>query len=302
MAKKILRVFGIVVGCLVALVGLVYLASVLMAKPIAQHPFYQTETSDNETTVLAHQGGEGEYPSNTLLAFEKASDAGSNILDGDFHATKDGVLVLAHDETLEPRTNGTGAIRDKTLAELEKLDFAYNWSPDGGKTYPYRGQGITVLTVENLFKAFPDTRFNLEIKQTTTDAALTFCDLIKQHKLEDRVLVTSFRQENMDVFRKACPKVATSATESEVRSFYIFQRLGLVGLYRPKFSSLQVPEKSGNTTLIYNDFIGNAHKRGLPVYAWTIDTPERAQHFIELGVDGINTSYPKRIIEYLKQL
>jgi glycerophosphoryl diester phosphodiesterase len=297
--KRVLKVIGILLGCLVLAVGLVYLVSFALARPIKQHPFYAATPSEHKPLILAHQGGEFEYPSNTKLAFTKAHEVGSDVLDGDIFATKDGVLVLFHDETLEHRTNGTGYLRDKTLAELQQVDFAYKWSPDYGATYPYRGQGITVFTLEELFKTFPDSRFGIEIKQTTTQAVETFCALIKQYDLESKVLVSSPWQPNMDTFRRICPEVATSATEAEVRSFYKFNFVGLVGLYRPKFSSLQVPEKQGKTTILNKRFIGGAHKRGLKIYAWTIDTTEQAERLTNLGVDGLNTSYPKRLIEWL---
>jgi glycerophosphoryl diester phosphodiesterase len=250
---------------------------------------------------MAHQGGEGEYPSNTRIAFDAANAAGADALDTDFHMTKDGVLVLMHDETLEGRTNGTGAVRDHTYAELLQLDWAYNWTPDGGQTYPYRGQGIKVMRMEELFDAYPTQRFGIEMKQVAPAAAVKFCNLIKQYHYESQVLVSSVPPDdlNMAIFRANCPSVATSATQTETIAFTGLQKLGLANLYLyPAFSSLQVPEEQSGINILNPAFVAAAHNhpKHLRVYAWTIDTPEQWNHFKAMGVDGINTSYPQRIV------
>ena len=293
--KKIGKILLIILGALVGLYIVLFIASRLMTKKVAQAEWYKD--ASGTTILLAHQGGEGEFPSNTKLAFEQATIAGADVLDTDVHITRDGVLVLAHDETLDYRTNGKGAIRDKTYEELKRVDFAYNWSSDGGKTYPYRGRGIGVYTLDELFKDYPTKRFGIEIKQVSTEAVHKFCASIKQARLEPRVLVSSVTQPNMDSFRSQCPTVPTSATNAEAKQFYIWQKLGLVGFYRPKFTSLQVPEKQGSLTVMDKAFAGNAHRLGLKVINWTIDTPEQAKHFIDLGADGIITSYPSRVIQ-----
>jgi len=293
--KQILKILGFVLGGFVVLYAILFIISLLLLKKQTLPAFY---SFGSKKVILAHQGGEGEYPSNTKIAFEHAYEAGSDVLDTDMHMTSDGVLVLAHDDTLEGRTNGTGLIADKTLAELQQLDFAYNWSQDGGSTFPYRGQGIGVYTLEQLFADFPAVKFGIEIKPSKSEAASKFCDMIKQFHYEEKTLVSDVDQTSMNAFRKACPTVATSATKSETTKFYIFQKLGLSGLYHPPFSSLQVPEKQGSLTILSKSFIKNAHKWNLQVYPWTIDTPEQAQHFYEMGADGVNTSYPWRIIDW----
>ena len=118
--------------------------------------------------------------------------------------------------------------------------------------------------------------------------------------MEDQVLVSSFRQANMDAFRAECPEVATSATEDEVRVFYVLFRLGLTGLLTPNYASLQVPESSGGIFLLSPDFVRAAQARGLAVQPWTINETEDLQRILALGVDGINTDNPDRRLELLK--
>jgi glycerophosphoryl diester phosphodiesterase len=283
-------------------VGIViYLIALITAKPAPSYAWFTPQAGDHQPLVLAHQGGEGQWPSNTLLAFQNAARAGADVLDTDMHLTKDGVLILMHDETVDRTTDGAGAIRDLPLAEIKQLDAAYDFSLDDGRTYPYRGQGITVPTLEELFQAFPDKRFGIEIKQTEPiESAKRFCALIRQYQMQDKILVSSFRQENMDAFRKECPEVATSATENEVKLFYVLHLLGMTRAFTPSYSSFQVPEESGGIYLLTPQFISAARERNLPIVPWTINEEADLQHMIDLGVDGINTDYPDRLLELLR--
>jgi glycerophosphoryl diester phosphodiesterase len=269
------------------------------ALPWYVQPWYWPRTADHRPLILAHQGGEGEYPSNSMLAFTKAHEAGADALDTDLQITEDGVLVLFHDDTLDARTNGTGPVSSQTYAQLRTLDFAYNWSPDGGATFPYRGKGITVATAAELFTAFPHDRLSIEIKPESAPVARQFCGLVKQFHAENRVLVSSFAQTQMDAFRAACPGVATSATQAEVLQFYQLEQASKLQGYCPPYSSLQVPPEENGIEILTPGFVAAAHSLHLKVFAWTINTPEQAQPLIDLGIDGIITSYPKRLADWI---
>lgn len=234
-----------------------------------------------------------------MLAFTKAAEAGADALDTDMFATSDGVLVLFHDETLEHRTNCSGPISAKTYNELLQCDFAYHWSPDGGATFPYRGQGIKVVKAEELFNAFPTARIGIEIKQTTAVAATDLCNLIKAKQAENRTLISSFGDPNMLAFRVACPTVATSATQNEGVAFYLMTQSTFPPGFNPPYSSLQVPEFFSGIQVVTADTVADAHSFGLKVYVWTIDQTADAQRLKDLGVDGLNSSFPKRIIDFL---
>jgi glycerophosphoryl diester phosphodiesterase len=297
----VLKRIGLIVLIVIGVLLIAYILARLLAKPAPAHPWFAPRPGENKPLVFAHQGAENLWPSNTLFAFQHAAALGADVLDMDMHMTRDGVLVLMHDQTIDRTTDGTGAIRDLTLDELKQLDAGYRFTTDEGKTYPYRGQGLTVPTLEELFKAFPDKRFGIEIKQTDpAPTAQRFCALIRQYNMQDRVLVSSFRQENMDAFRAACPEVATSATENEVRLFYVLFRLGLSDLRTPGYNSFQVPEASGGIHLLTPQFITAAHRRGLAVQPWTINETEDLKRILALGVDGINTDNPDRLFALLK--
>ncbi len=271
-----------------------------LAQPAPAHPWFAPRAGDHNPLVFAHQGGENLWPSNTMLAFENSVALGADVLDTDMHLTKDGVLVLMHDQTVDRTTDGTGALRDLTLAEIKQLDAGYDFSTDGGQTTPFRGQDLTVPTLEELFTAFPTKRFGIEIKQTApVPTAQKFCAVIRQYHLENSVLVSSFRQENMDAFRAECPEVATSATENEVRFFYVLFRVGLSGLVTPNYNSFQVPEESGGLLILSPQFVQAAHARNVPVQPWTINDEDDLRRILSLGVDGINTDNPDRLLGLL---
>lgn len=251
--------------------------------------------------VIAHQGGEGLRPSNTLAAFENAVALGVDMLEMDIHASADSVLVVIHDDSVDRTTNGSGRIKDMPLAAIKLLDAGDYWTADGGLTYPYRGQGITIPTLEEVLQAFPGMPMNIEIKQADPPIGTLFCDLLRRYNKTDRTLVASFSQSAMDDFRAVCPGVVTSATEAEVRTmFYYHLALGTI-FYRPPagVSAVQVPEEGGGFHILTNRFVAGAHSKGLEAHAWTINEPEAMQRVLDRGVDGVITDYPDRLIGLL---
>lgn len=298
--RRVLRWIGIGVGALVALYVVLVGVSWVMVDARDDVPFFAARAGDHDPLVFAHQGGEERWPSNTMLAFRESVAVGADVLDTDMHMTSDGALVLIHDESVERTSDGTGEVRDLTLAELRRLDFGHRFTTDGGATFPYRGEGLGIVTVEELFSEFTDVRFGIEIKQTTPEAATQLCDLVRRYGYGDRVLVSSFAQENMDIFRSACPEVATSATDGEAKRFYIFQLLRLSGFYAPPFDSLQVPEYRNGTHVLTDSFVGAAERWNLPVVPWTINETEDFDRIIrDYDVAGINTNRPDRLVAFL---
>lgn len=273
------------------------LAFRLTSNPAPDHPYYAENL--NYPLVIAHQGGDGVWPGETMLAYQNAVDLGVDVLEMDIHITNDGKLILMHDETVDRTTDGTGEIESMTLTDLKKLDAAYDWSPDEGKTFPYRGQGIQVATLEEIFQAFPEMRMTIEIKKTNSSMAKPFCDLIREYNMQDKVLVASFHDERLKEFRAECPEVATSSAKNETTVFVLLTKAFLGGFYSPIFYSLQVPEESGGITVMTPAFVRAAHARNLAVEPWTINDEETMRKFIEWGVDGIITDRPDILMEVL---
>lgn len=253
--------------------------------------------------VMAHRGGGGLWPENTIYGFEMAVELGVDVLETDIYATADGVLVLSHDGMVDRTTNGSGPISALTLEQLKTLDAGYKWTADGGKTFPFRGLGITVPTLEEVFTNLPkDVRLNMDIKQVHPSQVSPLCELIRGYDMVDRVMMASFSSKVIKAFRRACPEVATSAGRGEVTLFYIMNLVCLGAAYRPSCQAFQVPEYSGGLRVLTKRFVDGAHNLNLEVHAWTINELSDMMRMLVLGVDGIITDYPDRLIDLLREL
>ncbi len=257
---------------------------------------------DKQFMVFAHRGGGGLYPENTILAFEKAREMGVDVLEIDVHPTKDGKIVVIHDDTVDRTTNGKGRVMELTYKEIEELDAAYSFSKDNGKTFPFRGKGIKIPLLSEVLEKFNDMRISIEIKETDGNTEEKVLELVKRYGMEDKVIIASEDYEILKKVRELDPKIATSMSEKEIRSFYIaFVTFIPLNLYKPKGDALMIPPQAEGVILAKKSFINAAHNKGLRVIVWTINDKERMRNLIKLGVDGIITDYPNRLIEVLKE-
>jgi glycerophosphoryl diester phosphodiesterase len=240
---------------------------------------------------VAHQGGEALRPSNTLTAFRNAAALGVQMLDTDLHMTADGALVLSHDDTVDRLTDGSGRIRELTLAQLRALDAGARFSADG-TTYPYQGQGLSIPTLEEALAAGGRLPWTIEIKQDTPSIAEPFCKVLRDQGVVSRVVVASFSDRAMRDFRAACPEVMTSMTESELRPLVLLSKVGLAGLAPAPGQLAQVPVRSGGIEVVTPSFVRQMHARGIAVHVWTINDPAEMRRLLAMGVDGIDTDRP----------
>ncbi len=290
---KLLR--GLLLTALV-FAGIYALFRFVIARPAPDHPWFAWSRKQKRPLVFAHQGGEGIRPSNTLLAFDHAVALGAEVLDGDVHMTKDGVLVLIHDDRVDRTTNGAGRLDSLTRAQLADLDAGYNFSTDGGATFPFRGAGARIPTLDALFDRHPDHYYGIEIKPPAPAVARELCALLRRRGMQYKVLVSSFAQESMDAFRLACPEVATSATQQEATIFVLLSKLRLEHVITPRYHSLQVPERRSGVDILDARFVEAARNRNLAVHPWTINSEADLRRIMALGVDGINTDFPDRLL------
>jgi glycerophosphoryl diester phosphodiesterase len=297
--RKILKLFGyFVLAAIFILAGIYTYLAMQTGKPAETRAIFQ-KSVNYRPLVFAHRGGGGLYPENTLEAFQYSAQMGVDVLELDVHSTADGALVVMHDATLDRTTNGTGRVNQMTLAELKKLDAGYHFTPDGGKTFPFRGKGVTVPTLQEIFEALPDKTYNVEPKQAEPSIVGPLCDALHARKMTDKTIVGSFRQQAIDEFRAQCAEVATAATPAEVRDFLALYKLGLGETYRPPMQVLQVPQRLGALEIVSKDFVDTARRLNLQVHVWTINETADMQRLIEMRVDGIMTDYPDRLLKLL---
>jgi glycerophosphoryl diester phosphodiesterase len=252
--------------------------------------------------VAAHRGGEGQWPSNTLYAFQRALELGADMLEMDIHATADGVLVVRHDPTVDSTTDGAGRICDLTLAQIKTLDAGATWTADGGQTHPFRGLGITIPTLEEVFQEFPQARASIDIKPEDPAVVDIFVQTLRAYHRLKQVVVGSFHDAQLRRFRRLCPEVDTAAGISETRKFYLLRRVRLSRLYRSPAKAFMVPEFAGRLRLVTPGFTRDAHAQGIQVHVWTVNEEKDMRRLMDWGVDGIITDYPSRLIKVLKTI
>jgi len=254
--------------------------------------------------VLAHRGWRGRYPENTMLSFRKAAELPIDGLEIDIHSTADGVLVVCHDATVDRTTNGNGRIQDFTFDALQKLDAGFRFTLDGDQTFPFRGQGITIPTLGEVFETFPQLWINIDMKQETPSLVRPFTDFIQQHNVADRLCVGSFSNQTVADFRRACPQVARTTSHAEVVRLFVLNKLWLARFYWGQGHVLQIPkvDEDSGFRLVTPRFVRAAHRNNIAVHVWTVNETADMQRLIGMGVDFFISDHPDRVLKLLGRL
>lgn len=258
------------------------------------------EKALHRPVVYAHRGGSLLWPGNTTLAFDEALKAGADVLEMDVRATLDGALVVIHNPTVDETTEGSGPVAKYTLADLQRLDAGYRWGPD---KFPYRGKGLNIPTLEQVFERYKDQDvcMNIEIKQLKPSIVDRFCDLVIKHGMSDRVLVASFYTPVLRQIRSKPPQVATSAATREMFLYYLLHCLKLTRRYHLPVQSLQFWSRVGPFPIITESLVKAARQDRLEIHGWTVNREVEMRRLIKLDVDGIITDDPKLLIEEIKK-
>jgi glycerophosphoryl diester phosphodiesterase len=288
---KRLRCYSLLLG------AACYAGLALTARPLPRHAF----SSQDRFLVFAHRGGRGLGPENTLPTFTRAVALGADVLEMDVQLTADSQLVVVHDDRVDRVTDGRGRIDQLSLEELRRLDAGYRWSSDDGTTFPSRGEGLRIPTLDEVLSAFPETRVNIEIKEDSPSTARALCGTVRRWDMADRAMVASRHTGAMGAFRDACPEVATSATEKEGYAFLALHLLRLGAAYHPTAQAFQIPERLGPLELADRRLIDALHNHGVQVHVWTVNEREAMERLLDLGVDGLITDRPDRLLEALRE-
>ncbi len=321
----------LITACILAGILLIY--GVLMILPRPNNYAHENPMrKDGDMPILiAHGGGNKEFPDNTLEAFYNAYSVDPRVMmETDVSITKDGVVILSHDTTLDRKTNVTGAIADWNYSDLiaQKVDFGYTnptnddqqltgerqhfTDKDGVEKFPtdvsYPAgvsprdeQVFLATTLEELILAFPDNRINVEIKQSGDlgkTALREVLRLLEKHDAFDRVVLASFHEELYDEYVRLqaageVPDVFMySPANDAAKKFVILQILGLDVFFRDGMCVFQLPMEESGIYLANERLVDAAHKHNLAVHFWTIDNAEDMHHLVDIGADGIMTNYP----------
>ncbi len=263
------------------------------------YPFF----SDPPPRIAGHRGAAGTTPENTLVSFLRGLEDGATFIELDVHASRDGEIVIIHDETVQRTTDGAGAVREMDLAELGRLDAGFRFTPDGGASHPFRGRGIGVPTLREFFSGFPGTRATLEIKELRAPAIETLFDLVEEFGKAEEVLVAAEDDAMMDaaraVIRRRGLPVATGFSTGEIRAFLTPLWTGQEPPPDIAGQALQIPRRYQGMDLITPASVDVAHRRGVEVHVWTVNEVDEMRELLALGVDGIITDYPARLRDLL---
>lgn len=244
--------------------------------------------------VVAHRGGGGVRPENTRAAFDHAIGLGCEFLELDVNATRDGVPVCIHDPTVDRVTDGSGAVSVFTAAEITELDAGYGFTDDG-VSFPFRGQGIRIPTLQEVFERYPRARMSIDIKGTSAALIRAVSDLVHEHGREERTTVGSFSCRTTRIYRRQSPSTLATACPAEVRRMLVTAALRVTGAAPRRPDYLMVPEYSGRVRVVTPGFLAAAARRGMQVFVWTVNDEETALRLAEAGVDGVITDVPGRI-------
>lgn len=324
---------------IVLIILAVLLAAYAVLGMLPRRPNYPLENKmmkeGNLPLLIAHGGGNKEFPDNTLEAFYNAYSVDKNVMmETDASITKDGVIILSHDTTLDRKTNVTGKIIDWNYSDLmeQKVDFGYTNPTEDGvlngervhftdkngvEKYPIDveyPQGVAprdekvflATTLEELLVAFPENRINVEIKQdgeTAMKAMKEVLRLLEKYDAWDRVVLASFHNEVYEEYQRlqktgeVPESFMCSPGVAGVAKFYFMQLLNADVFYNDGMCVFQLPTKFSAISLSTKGLVKKMHSHNLAVHYWTINDPEEMKYLIEIGADGIMTDYPHLLQE-----
>ena len=239
------------------------------------------------TKNFAHRGFSGKYPENTLLAFQKAIEAGADGAELDVQLTKDGEVVIIHDETIDRTTDGKGYVVDYTYDELSKFDASYI----------YRGQmGFNKIpTLREYFELVKDLDFitNIELKTGINEylgIEEKVYDLIKEFKLEKKVIISSFNHFSVLRMKKIAPELKYGfLSEDWIINAGAYTASHDVQCYHPRFNNL-IPE-----------VVEELKKNGLEINTWTVNKEEGIRDLINKKIDILIGNYPDLIKQIINE-
>lgn len=229
-----------------------------------------------------------------MAAFRGAiDDWGADMLELDVRLSKDGVVMVIHDETVDRTTDGTGRVADHTLAQLSELDAGYRFRDLNGAS-PHRGTGVTIPTLREVLESTPGTWLNVEAKEARVAGPLV--ELIRSFGAQHRVLVTAeFERNRLDARGYEGP---WGASRTDCFLFWFLHRVPGTH-YTPAVDAFQVPERWKGVRVLTPRIIEEAHRRNIPVHVWTIDEPDDMRRLLSWGVDAIQTDRPDLLSEVL---
>lgn len=229
------------------------------------------------TKNFAHRGFSGKYPENTLMAFQKAIEVGADGIEHDVHYTKDGVLVVIHDERVDRTTDATGYVRDFTYEELSKLDASYKFKEFGVQRIPTLREYMELVKDKDIIT-------NIELKTGVFEypgIEKMVCDMIHEYDIKDRIIISSFNHYSVLRMKALDPTMKCGLLEeSWLLNAGAYVAASGVECYHPMYKNM-TPE-----------IVAEIKSHGLEINTWTVNEADEIREMFERGVDSVISNYP----------
>lgn len=257
---------------------------------------FDNNIQKDDFILIAHRGASGYAPENTLPALRKAMELGANYLEIDVHQSNDGQIVVIHDSDIDRTTNGSGSIKDMNINELKRFDAGSWFDPVfAGTTIP------TLQDVINILE--PNVNLIVEVKGNSEDypgIEENIIRIVNQNNIGSQVILKSFSIDVLERFKTLAP---------EIRRLYVLvlHFSGLKFTIDKWISFTDIYENPSGAQyfqvhrwFINRSLIEGAHANSIKIIAWNVNTVEEIEAMLQLGVDGIETDYPDRVLKYFK--
>jgi len=274
-------------GALVLLVALLDPMPGVHAQDAARHPFF-----DKPMLMGAHRGGAKWRPEATAKTFTELARLWPEVmLECDVRMTKDGHIVVIHDGTVDRTTNGSGAIADLTLAEVQALDAGFRFTKDKA-TYPYRGQGYRVPTLAEALAVAPENNWLVEIKDQPNIDVESVIREIEKAGMVERVLLASFNPTYMTRARAANPTIARCFNSETRKGLTEALKSGAWEAYEPVDQVFSINYKRVEQYGLTEQDYAIIQTKGIPICAYTVNDTDAMTHLLSLGVMSMLTDFP----------
>jgi glycerophosphoryl diester phosphodiesterase len=237
--------------------------------------------------VIGHRGAPAESPENTLASFGRAAELGVDALELDVRVSADGEAVVIHDPRLERTTDRTGTVAAIPLARLREADAGARFTADGGRTFPWRGRGVGIPTLDEVLAAFPAMPMLIELKVPEAQAAVR--DTLLRHAATARCVVSAIPHAAIAAFRR--PPFLRSASRRDILRLWLGSKVGLASAAADCLC-FAIPLHHRGLTVTTDRLLAAARRLGRPVHVWTVDAPAVATSLWARGVVGVLTNDP----------
>lgn len=236
--------------------------------------------------LLGHRGASVERPENTLASFARALELGADGIETDAHLTRDGVVILAHDDSALRTTGIDARWSDADLADVRGWDAGATFTDRDGQ--PWRGRGCTAPSLEEALCAFPGVFFNVDIKSRRPAMVTAVVSAVRRARAEDRVLLTSFDESTLARVRAVGYAGATGMGGAAAVAA-LFAPLPLLRRFPLQGRALQIPDRVRALDLGAPWVAARCRALGVRLDYWVINDPSRARELLAHGADGIVT-------------